>query len=97
MSMRAWTCYGDHPGVDLPISVPKGDNCDVCGASEPSAAFSPPEPEPMQSRERTLHFWLARLTGYPRWVSIGSIDNYAELPRVSRDDFEKIQAVLRGK
>jgi hypothetical protein len=54
-------------------------------------------PEPMDSRERTLHFWLARLTSYPRWVSIGSIDSHAELQRVSREDYETIQAVLRGK
>jgi hypothetical protein len=53
------------------------------------------EPEPMDSRERTLHFWLARLTSYPRWVSIGSIDSHADLGRVSREDFEKIQEVLR--
>lgn len=34
----AWVCDGDHPGVDLPLSVPKGEACSECGAREPTAA-----------------------------------------------------------
>lgn len=65
-------------------------------ATEPEFPIPSRDPEPMQSRERTLHFWLARLTSYPRWVSIGSINSHAELPRISREDYDKIQEVLRG-
>ena len=37
---------------------------------------------------------LAGLLANPRWVSIGSIDNHAELPRISREKYEQLTALL---
>ena len=53
------------------------------------------EPQPLDSRERKLHYLLAKVVSYPRWVSIGSIDSHAELPPISRALYDEIQEALR--
>jgi hypothetical protein len=49
----------------------------------------------LAARVTQLEGALASLMAYPRWLSIGSIDNEAEI-RVSRATFEAARAALAG-
>lgn len=64
-------------------------------AAEQNDYFFACEVLPLLDRIRELEEALAPLLVSPRWLSIGSVDNTAEI-RVSRTKVEKALSVLAG-